>query len=72
MWLWFLVGFVAAIVNLHAEYFSARGGYKFSFMSCSEFVMFTLFGFISPIMMAINMFIEFTESKFHVKRHKCH
>jgi len=68
MLLWFLVGFVVAIVNLHAEYFSARGNYKFTFMSASEFFMFTLFGFVSPIMMAVNMFIEFTETKFKVRR----
>ena len=62
--LWFLIGFVAAITNLHVEYHAARGNYKFKNNDIAVFLMFVVFGVISPIMMTFNMLAELYDWKF--------
>ena len=67
---WFLIGFVAAITNLHTEFHAARGGYKFDNREIAVFLMFIVFGVISPILMTFNMLAELYDWKFGARYRK--
>jgi len=68
--LWFLIGFVAAITNLHTEYHDARGSFEFNNRAITVFFMFVVFGVISPIMMTFSMLAALYDWKFGAKYRK--
>jgi len=67
---WFLIGFVAAITNLHTEYHAARGSFVFDNRAISVFLMFVVFGVISPILMTFSMIAALYDWKFGAKYRK--